>query len=139
MDDGVYILLAALVSVAGLLAIVFYLTRREAAVEEDLTHRSNKTEQVLLHKAAAQRKEAIQRSFPVKPSGTTLDTSAVTPRIRQVRTDYLAELHSRPHRARQQQSLVAVAREAVRNLPFFRRQTADEAPSLDSGEQAHTN
>jgi len=59
--------------------------------------------------------------------GVALDVSAIAPRIRELREDYIAALRRRPHPVSHRAELIAMARRAIAQLHFFRHEkTADE-------------
>ena len=60
---------------------------------------------------------AREKAFREKWRPTVLDTSSISPRIEQLRHDYVAALHSRPHYAR----LIALVRDTILRLPYFRK------------------
>jgi hypothetical protein len=61
--------------------------------------------------------------------GTALDVAALVPRVRQVRSDFLAELHSYPRPPSRLRDWLAMARQAVGGLAFFHQKTPDGTPS----------
>jgi hypothetical protein len=135
METVTGILVAGFALVGCCLAVLWCVARRGLHGKEQPPPKAGWSEQPQLCTAEARREEAIQRSLsaqsPIWPPGTPLDTSALAPRISQVRKDYVAALHSRLRPARCQDRLVKTARKTVRTLSFFRRQTV--APS-DHGE-----
>ncbi len=52
-------------------------------------------------------------------TGTGFDAHTVAPRIRQVRRDYVAQIHLRPRTASHREVILATFRDAVRRLSFF--------------------
>jgi hypothetical protein len=73
---------------------------------------------------------------PVSPSrespriGAALDVSAIAPRLRELREDYIAALRTRPHPVCHRAELVATARRAIAQLHFFHHEKpADEIES----------
>jgi len=57
-------------------------------------------------------------------TGTAFNARAVTPRIRQVRQDYVAQIHSRPKPTSRREMILATFRNAVRQLSYFRNAEA---------------
>jgi hypothetical protein len=57
------------------------------------------------------------QAFVEKWRPSTLDTSSISPRLEQLRHDYLAAPQFRPHHSR----LIASVREAILRLPYFRK------------------
>ena len=52
---------------------------------------------------------------------TVFDASAIAPQIQRIRQDYVAALHSQPHRTSYRIGLIASTRRLVAGLPYFHR------------------
>jgi len=57
-------------------------------------------------------------------NGTAFDVGTVTPRIRQVRQDYVAQRHPKPNSTSRRAVILIEFRNAVRRLPYFRHTAA---------------
>jgi hypothetical protein len=135
MEAQTLVVVASLILAACCLALAFCLALRRARSQGQPLQGTSESEWALFRQAGVQGEQAIEGALSqqssIARSGTPLDTSALAPRIQQVRQDYVAELHLRPRPARCEDRLVRSARQSVRTLLFFRRRTTDAAASTD--------
>lgn len=82
------------------------------------------------------RERSRQRLEEEHMTGTAFDAGAVTPRIKQVRQDYLAQLHSKPKCASRRAVILTGFRNAIRRLSYF-RSTAAHPDWSDHEEETH--
>jgi hypothetical protein len=68
-----------------------------------------------------ERQERERLAWKSLPAGSGLDVAAILPRIARLRQEPLAALQIRPHQAFYRRALVAVVRQTVKDLSFFRR------------------
>jgi len=78
------------------------------------------------------------RSYPQERQwpGHGLDATRIADRVHRVRSDYVAELHSRPATCRRA-GLLASARSAVGRLPYFRRRASQSAGATEHERENH--
>ena len=70
-----------------------------------------------------------RRAPPTPYIGVAFDTSHLSPRIAQVRQDYLTALHCRPHPTFHPKALLEATRESIARLPYFCRSEEERDPS----------
>jgi hypothetical protein len=68
---------------------------------------------------------------------TSLDVASVAKGVTQVRRDYVAALHCRPHPTSHPTGLIAQARRVLAHLPYFCRKPPQSLPPEDHDERAH--
>lgn len=85
------------------------------------------------HRQRMQRRTSTED--PARWTGQTLDATKLRPAVDRVRHDYLAHQPARFHSLSYRRSVLALAGQAIRKLPFFRDQPGhtaepEDAPSL---------
>src|SRR5881296_969538 len=78
---------------------------------------------LLKHRQRVRSRPAPQDSSHL--TGRALDAARLQPRIQQLRRDYLAELHSSSRTVSFRRGLIARARRALGDLPYFRDKRAE--------------
>ena len=84
-------------------------------------------------------RQGVRRRLSEKQwTGIPFDVSAVAPRLRRLRRDYVTEFRSRPHPVSLRRGLLASARQALERLSYFRDRRAVSSASANHDTETHT-